>query len=163
MLAGPLQKKNCYTGMRSKASSFTLGVCGLRVCSLDVAFASATVRVRALWPCMPMESAAKVVTFESFHHAAASFRLACVALCDIPTCFIISQLVLCDMRDAIAGCSEDGLHFSAALWRRSSSCCVAGGALWTCRVACFFASGNVRAASSQVVTTYKFFGRPGIL
>ena len=32
--------------MRSKGSRFTLGVWGLRVCSLDVAFASATVRNR---------------------------------------------------------------------------------------------------------------------
>ena len=33
--------------MRSKGSRFTLGVWGLRVCSLDVAFASATVRNRS--------------------------------------------------------------------------------------------------------------------
>ena len=32
--------------MRSKGSRFTLGVWGLRVCSLDVVFASATVRNR---------------------------------------------------------------------------------------------------------------------
>ena len=51
--------------MRSKGSLVTLGVCGLRVCSLDVAFATATVRnrVMALCPCMPMGSAAKAVTF----------------------------------------------------------------------------------------------------
>ena len=35
--------------MRSKGSRFTLGVWGLRVCSLDVAFASATVRNRPQW------------------------------------------------------------------------------------------------------------------
>jgi len=33
--------------MRSKGSCFTLGVWGLRVCSLDVAFTSATVRNRS--------------------------------------------------------------------------------------------------------------------
>ena len=48
--------------MRSKGSRFTLGVWGLRVCSLDVAFASATVRnrsqpfatvrARTVWPCL---------------------------------------------------------------------------------------------------------------
>ena len=48
--------------MRSKGSRFTLGVWGLRVCSLDVASASATVRnrsqpfatvrVRTVWPCL---------------------------------------------------------------------------------------------------------------
>ena len=51
-----------FSRMRSKGSRFTLGVWGLRVCSLDVAFASATVRnrpqsfatvrVRTVWPCL---------------------------------------------------------------------------------------------------------------
>ena len=36
----------CFSRMRSKGSRFTLGVWGLRVCSLDVASASATVRNR---------------------------------------------------------------------------------------------------------------------
>ena len=38
---------NAFSRMRSKGSRFTLGVWGLRVCSLDVAFASATVRNRS--------------------------------------------------------------------------------------------------------------------
>ena len=48
--------------MRSKGSRFTLGVWGLRVCSLDVAFVVATVRNRSqpfatvransVWPCL---------------------------------------------------------------------------------------------------------------
>ena len=51
-----------FSRMRSKGSRFTLGVWGLRVCSLDVASASATLRnrsqpsatVRAIpvWPCL---------------------------------------------------------------------------------------------------------------
>ena len=44
-----------YSRMRSKGSRFTLGVWGLRVCSLDVAFVVATVRnvrVRTVWPCL---------------------------------------------------------------------------------------------------------------
>ena len=51
-----------FPRMRSKGSRFTLGVWGLRVCSLDVAFTIATVRnrsqpfatVRAIpvWPCL---------------------------------------------------------------------------------------------------------------
>ena len=51
-----------FSRMRSKGSRFTLGVWGLRVCSLDVASASATVRnrsqpsatvrVRTVWPCL---------------------------------------------------------------------------------------------------------------
>jgi len=51
-----------FSRMRSKGSRFTLGVWGLRVCSLDVAFTPATVcnrpqpfagdRVKAIWPCL---------------------------------------------------------------------------------------------------------------
>ena len=51
-----------FSRMRSKGSRFTLGVWGLRVCSLDVASASATVRNRPqpsatvrtipVWPCL---------------------------------------------------------------------------------------------------------------
>ena len=38
--------KDVFSRMRSKGSRFTLGVWGLRVCSLDVAFTVATVRNR---------------------------------------------------------------------------------------------------------------------
>ena len=51
-----------FSRMRSKGSRFTLGVWGLRVCSLDVAFVVATVRnrpqpfatvrARTVWPCL---------------------------------------------------------------------------------------------------------------
>ena len=57
-----------YSRMRSKGSRFTLGVGGLRVCSLDVAFMFATARnrsqpsatvqpfaggrVKPVWPCL---------------------------------------------------------------------------------------------------------------
>ena len=48
-----------FSRMRSKGSRFTLGVWGLRVCSLDVASASATrsqpfatVRAIPVWPCL---------------------------------------------------------------------------------------------------------------
>ena len=49
LLAISTQRSDCreiFSRMRSKGSRFTLGVWGLRVCSLDVAFASATVRNR---------------------------------------------------------------------------------------------------------------------
>ena len=36
-----------FSRMRSKGSCFTLGVWGLRVCSLDVAFTTATARSRS--------------------------------------------------------------------------------------------------------------------
>ena len=57
-----------FSRMRSKGSRFTLGVWGLRVCSLGVAFTAATVRNR---PCedrmaVPMVSSAEVVIFGYF-------------------------------------------------------------------------------------------------
>ena len=82
--------------MCSKGSRFTLGVWGLRVCSLDVAFvvatvrnrpqASATVRNRSYELCMavPMGSSAEVVIFGGFQCVVASFRVAGVALRYIP-------------------------------------------------------------------------------
>ena len=74
--------------MRSKGSRFTLGVWGLRVCSLDVAFTSATVRNRPyeLRMAVPMGSFAEVVLFGGFRRLVASFRVAGVALRDIQTC-----------------------------------------------------------------------------
>ena len=74
--------------MRSKGYRFTLGVWGLRLCSLDGAQTSATVR-------MPMASSAKVVTFGGFKRRVASFRVASVALCDIPTFFIMCPKSFC--------------------------------------------------------------------
>ena len=74
--------------MRSKGFRFTLGVWGLRVCSLDVAFASATVRNRSREDRMavPMGSFAAVVLFGGFRRVVVSFRVAGVALRDIQTC-----------------------------------------------------------------------------
>ena len=78
-----------FSRMRSKGSRFTLGVWGLRVCSLDVAFTSATVRNRSRDPRMavPIGSFAEVVLFGGFRRLVASFRVAGVALRDIQTCF----------------------------------------------------------------------------
>ena len=77
-----------FSRMRSKGSRFTLGVWGLRVCSLDVAFTVATVRNRPRDPRMavPMGSSAEVVIFGGFRRVVASFRVAGVALHDIQTC-----------------------------------------------------------------------------
>ena len=63
----------------------------------------------------------------------------------------MSKDVLCDKRNTFASLSDDEIHFS---WQTQhfgvlhSSCCMAGAALQTCRVACFFANCVVRAASS---------------
>ena len=87
-----------FSRMRSKGSRFTLGVWGLRVCSLDVAFVVATVRNRPqpsatvrnrsyeLRMAVPMGSSAEVVIVGGFQCVVASFRVAGVALRDIQTC-----------------------------------------------------------------------------
>ena len=86
-----------FSRMRSKGSRFTLGVWGLRVCSLDVAFTVATVRNR---PCdcymaVPMVSSAEVVIFGGFRRLVASFRVAGVALRDIQRCFVTCRKSFC--------------------------------------------------------------------
>ena len=86
-----------YSRMRSKGSRFTLGVWGLRVFSLDVAFTVATVRNRSCDPRMavPMVSSAEVVIFGGFQRFVASFRVAGVALRDIQTCFVTCRKSFC--------------------------------------------------------------------
>ena len=127
----------------SKGSRFTLGVWGLRVCSLDVAQPSATVRNRPqpsatvrnrLQPfatvrnrsrdprmAVPMASSAEGVIFGGFKRRVASFRVAGVALRDIQMCFVTRRKSF-----SLAG---------AILWRRfrkKVAVFVAGAALWTC-------------------------------
>ena len=87
-----------FSRMRSKGSRFTLGVWGLRVCSLDVAFMVATVRNRRSATvrnrpredhmAVPMVSSPEGFTFGSFKRLVASFRVAGVALSDIQRCFV---------------------------------------------------------------------------
>ena len=83
--------------MRSKGSRFTLGVWRLRVCSLDVALTSATVRNRSREGRMavPMVSSAEGFIFGGFKRLVASFRVAGVALCDIQTCFVTCRKSFC--------------------------------------------------------------------
>ena len=86
--------------MRSKGSRFTLGVWGLRVCSIDIAqlFATvrdrpqpfASVRVRSVLPCLW-----RVLKKRSLLEVSASFHVAGVALRDISTCFIACQNSSC--------------------------------------------------------------------
>ena len=93
--------------MRSKGSRFILGVWGLRVCSLDVAFRVATVRNRSqpsatvrnrsrdCYMAVPMVSSAGGVIFGGFQGFVASFRVAGVALRDIQTCFVTCRKSFC--------------------------------------------------------------------
>ena len=148
--------------MRSKGSRFRLGVWGLRVCSLDVAFTSATVRNRPQpfatvrnrpQPSVgvPMVSSAEGVIFGGFTCGVASFRVAGVALRDIQTCFVTCRMLFCvagailERRFQKMRCSLRGrrstLDVSIVIFRgRRSildvSCCV------------FFANRIGRAASS---------------
>ena len=102
--------------MPSKGSRFTPGVWGLRLCSPDVWQPFATVRNRSCVGPMavPMASSAKKRSFfGGFKRCVASFRVAGMALCDIPTCFIICRKsFLCSRRNASASFSEDELQFS---------------------------------------------------
>ena len=64
---------------------------------------------------VPMVSSAKGVTFGCFQRRIASFRLACVALCDISTCFMThdaSKIDFCGRRNTFAKKAEDVLHIS---------------------------------------------------
>ena len=111
--------------MRSKGSRFTLGVSGLRVCSLDVAFTVATVRNRSQpfatvrnrsrdpRMAVPMGSSARGIIFGGFRRRVASFRVAGVALGDIQDVFWnASKFVLRGRRNTFATFSEDVLQFS---------------------------------------------------
>ena len=87
--------------MRSKGSRFTLGVWGLRVCSLDVAFLFAIVRnrpqpfVRSPYGRAYGKFCRRIIfgCFQRFD--ASSFRVAGVALCDIQTCFVTCRKSFC--------------------------------------------------------------------
>ena len=101
-----------FSRMRSKGSRFTLGVWGLRVCSLDVAFVVAAARNRSCEDRMavPMGSSAEVVIFGGFRCVVASFRVAGVALRDIQTCSATCRKSFC-----VVG--------AILLWRFQKMCC----------------------------------------
>ena len=128
---GSTRKIEFFSRMRSKGSRFTLGVWGLRVCSLDVAFTVAAVRNRSCEDRMavPMGSSAEVVLFGGFRRLVASFRVAGVALCDIQTCF-----ATCWIRFAWQA------QYFCDVFRRCVAVFVAGAALWTCPSS-FFVAG----------------------
>ena len=126
----PFPIKHVFSRMRSKGFRFTLGVWGLRVCSLDVAFASATVRNRPRDPRMavPMGSSAEVVIFGGFRRVVASFRVAGVALRGIQTCSATCRKSFCVAQ------------YFCDVFRRCVAVFVAGAALWACPSS-FFVAG----------------------
>ena len=147
--------------MRSKGSRFTLGVWGLRVCSLDVAFTSATVRNRSQPFATVRARSLYGRAYGKFCRRGHFWRfqtsrslvscMAGVALRDMQTCFVTCRKSLCvagaillrrfpKMRCSFRG-RRSTLDVSIVILRgrRSTldvSCCV------------FFANRIVRAASS---------------
>ena len=84
-----------FSRMRSKGSRFTLGVWGLRVCSLDVAFMVATVRNRPQPFVWRPYGRAYGILFGGFRRLVASFRVAGVALRDSQTCSATCRKSFC--------------------------------------------------------------------
>ena len=134
--------------MRSKGSRFTLGVWGLRVCSLDVVRLrpqpSAAVRNRP----QPSATVRK--------RRVASFHVAGVALRDIQTCFVLCRESFC-----VAG---------AILLRRFQKmrCSFRGrrsilDVRSTLNVSCCVAFANRIGGAAPVATRCRFRGRRGIL
>ena len=107
-----------FSRMRSKGSRFTLGVWGLRVCSLDVAFASATVRNRP----QPFAWGPYGRAYGKFYRGGPFWRF------QTSGCFVsrgrrgtswhsdvfcnVSKVVLRGRRNTFATFSEDVLQFS---------------------------------------------------
>ena len=131
-----------YSRMRSMGSRFTLGVWGLRVCSLDVAFTFTNVRNRlrsqpsatARNRPQPFATVRVIegVIFGGFKRRVASFLMAGVGLRDIQTCFVTCRRSFC-VAGAIflrrfqkMGCSFRGRRNTLDV---PSSFCVAGAAL----------------------------------
>ena len=117
-----------FSRMRSKGSRFTLGVWGLRVCSLDVAVTSATVRNRPQ-PFATVRNrtqpSARLLygrTYGKFCRRGPFWRF------QTSRCFVsrgkrgtsshsdvfcnVSKVVLCGRRNTLATFSEDTLQFS---------------------------------------------------
>ena len=124
--------------MRSKGSRFTLGVWGLRVCSLDVAFVVATVRnrpqpfatvrARTIWPCLW-----EVLQRWSFLEVSdvSLLRFAWQAWH-----FVTFRRVLQRVENRFAWQAQ----YFCNVFRRCVAVFVAGAALWTCPSS-FFVAG----------------------
>ena len=114
--------------MRSKGSRFTLGVWGLRVCSLDVAFTSATVRNRPQ-PSAIVRNRPQPFTWGPYGRAYGKFcRRGAFWMFQTSRCFVsrgrrgtswhsnvfcnVSKMVLCGRRNIFATFSGDALQFS---------------------------------------------------
>ena len=110
-----------FSRMRSKGSRFTLAVWGLRVCSLDVAFAFATVRGRSREGRMavPMGEFCKSGYFWRFHMSRSFVSRGRRGTLRHSNMFHnLSKFIFwCGRRHTFASFSEDELQFS---WQRST-------------------------------------------
>ena len=134
--------------MRSKGSRFTLGVWGLRVCSLDVAQPSATVRNRPrdCYMAVPMVSSPEGIISGGFQRRAASF---CVAGAILLRRFQKIQKMRCSFRGR-----RSTLDVSIVILRSRRS---------TLDASCCFFLRIPLAVLRQVATRCRFRGRRGIL
>ena len=118
--------------MRSKGSHFTLGVKGLRVYLLDVAFASATVRVSPLWPCPKRVLQKRTfleVYFQTLRKVWQAWHFVTFhsnMLHNLSKMFCATGAIL------LHGLQKMSCIFHGRLWRPQSSFCAAGAALQTC-------------------------------
>ena len=128
-----------FSRMRSKGSRFTLGVWGLRVCSLDVASASATVRnrsqpfatvrARTIWPCL----------WEVLQSSGSFLEVSDVPLLRFAWQawhFVTFRRVLQGVKNRFAWQAQ----YFCDVFRRCVAVFAAGAALWTCPSS-FFVAG----------------------
>ena len=127
-----------FSRMRSKGSRFTLGVWGLRVCSLNVAFTVATVRnrpqpfatvrARTIWPCLwevlQRWSVLEVSDVSLLRFAWQAWH------------FVTFRRVLQRVENRFAWQAQ----YFCDVFRRCVAVFVAGAALWTCPSS-FFVAG----------------------
>ena len=107
---------------------------------------------------VPMASFARVVTFGGFRCRVASFRVAGVALCDIPTCFIT-----CQKSFSVAGAIFlRRFQKMRSSFRGSPSIVISRGRRSTLDVSCCFFLRIALSGPREVVTTC-IRGRHGIL
>ena len=112
---------------------------------------------------VPMASPAKRVTFGGFQRCIASFRVAGVSICDIPTCFIMCRKSFCAAGAILLPCFQrmrcifHGRHNTL-----ETSIVILRGRRSTLEESCCVFLRIALSGLPQVVTACKFCGRRGI-
>ena len=147
------------------------------MCSLDVAFTSATVRNRSqpfatvrncpreVAMAVPMASFATVVIFGGFRRRVASFRMAGVALCDIPTYSSMLQNSFCVAGAILLNRFQKSCSFRGRRSTLATSIIISRGrhTALDVSVALLVFLGIAWSRLRQVATRCKLNGRRGIL